>query len=82
VADFGGSRFSVPGSDLESEKESDGGSLLIAIKVAMQALSDVEITGDVSAPDRPMRLWHDLVQNLWEEIGYPPPASCFWERGR
>jgi hypothetical protein len=42
------------------------------------------LIGDVvetPVPIRPKKSKEDLVQEFWSEIGFPTPASRFWERG-
>jgi hypothetical protein len=52
----------------------------VPIESALEVLDSDFTAEDLPALRRDRRTDEELVQEFWEEIGYPTPASRFWEK--
>ena len=50
-----------------------------ALEVVDRSVSDAAVDKP-SSPHRPIRTDQELIQEFWVDVGYPSPASRFWER--
>ncbi|KAI5021458.1 hypothetical protein ZWY2020_058188 [Hordeum vulgare] len=63
-------------SGLDSEEEEH-----VAVWVALESLEEEAPSGEDRALDHHERSEAELIQEFWDDAGFPTPASRFWEAG-